>query len=344
MKILKHTLPKHSAPAVISPEGQDSEVPLDNIVSWISSERSNLEKELQQKGALLLRGFKAIQGAEAFETVVAAFAPEPATDEGSTSPRTRVGKRVYTSTDTPPFIPIELHQERSFNKEFPGKIAFFCDVAPEKGGETPIADMRAVYRALPKETIERFEAKGVRLRRRLPKRKLTQNPAIRTWPETFGTDSEIEVQKIAAELGWHLRWGQSPLKWNSYVEVDNPICPPFISHPITGETVWFNQAHVLNNNNFLYWAQQHGGFKLWATAFLAPILKQSFYYHHIHGDGSEILPSDLDAIRKAVSGQEIRFPWQQGDILILDNILMAHGRCRFEGKRRILVSLMKNMN
>lgn len=344
MKILKYTLSKHSAPSVISPDDRNSEASLEDIVSWITSEHLNLVKELHQRGALLLRGFKAIQNAEDFETVVAAFAPEPATDEGSSSPRTQISKRVYTSTDAPAFIPIELHQERSFNKDFPDKIAFFCEIAPEKGGETPIADMRAVYRALPKEIIERFEAKGVRLRRRLPTVNLTRNPAIRTWSETFGTDSEVEVQKIAAQLEWQLQWRQRPLKWNSYVEVDNPVCPPFISHPITGETVWFNQAHVLNNNNFLYWAKQYGGFKLWATALLAPVLKKFFYYHHVYGDGSEIMLSDLNAIRKAVSDQEIQFSWQQGDVLILDNILMAHGRCRFKGKRQILVSMMKNMN
>ncbi|WP_157162682.1 TauD/TfdA family dioxygenase [Cylindrospermum stagnale] len=33
---------------------------------------------------------------------------------------------------------------------------------------------------------------------------------------------------------------------------------------------------------------------------------------------------------------------RQGDVLLLDNILMAHGRRRFQGRRRILVALIKN--
>jgi alpha-ketoglutarate-dependent taurine dioxygenase len=342
MQVIKHFFPNHSAPLVISPMETSEAAPMDEIVCWLSDERLTLEKALQHTGAILLRDFKAICGAEAFEEIVAAISPEASTDEGSTSPRTQVGKRTYTSTDVPPFIPIELHQERSFNREFPDKIAFFCDVAPEKGGETPIADMRAVYRALPTDVVERFELKGVQLRRRLPTVNVSGNKAIRTWREAFEAHDQTEVDRIATELGWQIRWHHWYLDVGSYVEIENPVCPASITHPMTGERVWFNQAHVLNNNNFWYWAKRYGGLKLWGTALVAPILKQFFYYHHVHGDGSEILNSDFAAIHQAVSSQEIRFPWQQGDVLLLDNILMAHGRCRFEGKRRILVSLMKN--
>jgi alpha-ketoglutarate-dependent taurine dioxygenase len=340
MKVIKHFLPNHSAPLVISPAATSEEAPLDEIVLWIADERKDLKKDLQHTGAILFRGFKKIWGAEAFEAVVSAISPVPSTDEGSTSPRTRVGKRTYTSTDIPAFVPIELHQERSFHREFPDGIAFFCDLTPKKGGETPIADMRAVYRALPIDVITRFEQKGIRLQRKLPAVNLTGNKAIRTWQETFETNSQSEVERIVAELGWQHQWHQSYLYLDSYVEINNPVLPPSIRHPITNERVWFNQAHVMHNSNFLYWAKRYGGFKLWGTALLAPVLTQFFYYHHIHGDGSEIANADLDAIRQAVSSQEIRFPWQQCDVLLLDNILMAHGRCRFQGKRRILVSLM----
>ncbi|HIK07009.1 MAG TPA: TauD/TfdA family dioxygenase [Trichormus sp. M33_DOE_039] len=336
MKINKSTLFGYQSPCVISPKVDSENAHLDEIVSWLSQERQSLEKELQLKGAILLRGFKAIHGVEAFKSVMSVFSSQTASDQGSTSPRTLVHNGIYTSTNAPPYLPIELHQERSFHTEFPEKIAFFCDVAPIKGGETPIADMRAVYKALPLDLIKRFEKRGVKLCRRLPTKNWTGNQAVRTWQETFETDNRREVEHIAEKLGWQLKW--NPF----YLEVDNCVCPASITHPVTGEKVWFNQAHVLHKSNLLHWAKRYGGFQLWTIALLAPIFSQLYYYHHVFGDNSEINSVDLDVIRQVISSQQIRFSWQQGDILLLDNIIMAHGRCIFKGKRRILVTLINS--
>jgi alpha-ketoglutarate-dependent taurine dioxygenase len=334
MKIVKSTLLGYQSPCVISPKIESENAHLDEIVSWLSDERRSLEQELLSKGAILLRGFKAIRGAEAFKTVISVFSSETASDQGSTSPRTLVRQGIYTSTNAPSYLPIELHQERSFHTEFPDKIAFFCDVAPAVGGETPIADMRAVYKALPINLIKRFEKHGIKLRRRLPSKNWTGNPAVRTWQETFETNHRQEVEQIAEKLGWQLKWNRF------YLEVNSCVCPASITHPVTGERVWFNQAHVLHKSNLLHWAKCYGGFQLWTIALLAPIFTQLYYYHHVFGNDSEINSVDLDVIRQVISSQQIKFSWQQGDILLLDNIIMAHGRCIFKGKRRILVTLI----
>ena len=336
MDTIKHFLSDRQAPCIISPKANSVEAPLNEIVSWLREQRTSLEIEFQSTGGILLRGFKAIEGAEAFEAIIAAFSSQVATDEGSTSPRTTVLNQVYTSTDTPAYVPIELHQERSFHWQFPDKIAFFCDVAPNKGGETPIADMRAVFKALPPELIERFQAKGVRLRRRLPNVNITGNKAVRTWQETFGTNSRSEVESLAAKLNWELNWSRF------YLEVDNCVRPPSITHQVTGEQVWFNQVHVLHKSNLSYWANHYKSLKLKCIAALAPVIEQFYYYHHTYGDNSEIALTDLEQIRQTVASQKITFPWQKGDVLLLDNILMAHGRNRFEGARRILVGLIQN--
>jgi alpha-ketoglutarate-dependent taurine dioxygenase len=41
------------------------------------------------------------------------------------------------------------------------------------------------------------------------------------------------------------------------------------------------------------------------------------------------------------AGEEITFdvPWQTGDIALVDNFLVMHGRRPFQGKRRVLASL-----
>jgi hypothetical protein len=61
--------------------------------------------------------------------------------------------------------------------------------------------------------------------------------------------------------------------------------------------------------------------------------------HACYGDGSEVPISDLESVRSAYRRSEILFPWQAGDLLILDNVLAMHGRKPFDGARRVLVAM-----
>ena len=99
---------------------------------------------------------------------------------------------------------------------------------------------------------------------------------------------------------------------------------------MTGEYSWINQA-------------QH-----WHLACLDPATQDSLravfaeedlprtcYY----GDGSAIPDSDMQAVCQVYRDAEISFPWQAGDILMVDNILTAHGRNPFSGQRKLLVAM-----
>ncbi len=77
---------------------------------------------------------------------------------------TRVGRR-----EVPPALDL-LHCEMSYLDRFPGKIFFYCHVAPRKGGQTPIADMRQVYKNIDSLVRRRFEEKGLRLIQNVPRR------------------------------------------------------------------------------------------------------------------------------------------------------------------------------
>ena len=38
------------------------------------------------------------------------------------------------------------------------------------------------------------------------------------------------------------------------------------------------------------------------------------------------------------------FPWNEGDILMLDNMQVAHGRNPFSGERKIIVSMAEQIS
>jgi hypothetical protein len=103
-----------------------------------------------------------------------------------------------------------------------------------------------------------------------------------------------------------------------------------VSHPISGDEVWFNQAHL--------WHVSALGERK-QLALLRTMREDELPQHAFHGDGSPIDPSDLAAVRAAYAGCEIAFPWRAGDLLLLDNVLVAHGRRPFKGKRRLLTAM-----
>ena len=57
------------------------------------------------------------------------------------------------------------------------------------------------------------------------------------------------------------------------------------------------------------------------------------------GDGSPIDPEALAAVRSVVREESRPHVWRKGDVLVLDNMLAAHGRRPYSGDRRIVTAI-----
>jgi hypothetical protein len=194
--------------------------------------------------------------------------------------------------------------------------------------------MRLVYQRLPRDLTQRFEEKGLMLTCQLPETKACGYEV--TWPTMFGTADRGEAEEFAANRGWKIEWTD-----DGGVRVCQKPSPVVRMHRVTGEKVWFNQAHLL-----------HKEYAPWTTDFLGPSLIQRldawqqrprlmsrFYYHSTHADGSEIRVSDLECIRRVIADTMVMFDWQASDLLVCDNKLCAHGRQPYTPPRRILAAL-----
>ena len=137
------------------------------LAEWASNHRPEIDRHTHQFGVLLFRDFE-IPDAKTFRDICAAIRPELRSYTGGDSPRTGVCDKVYTSTEYDSGLEVLLHNELSYAGWCPDRVFFGCLQPADAGGETQIADGRAVYQALDPEVRTRFESRGVTYLQHLP--------------------------------------------------------------------------------------------------------------------------------------------------------------------------------
>jgi pimeloyl-ACP methyl ester carboxylesterase/alpha-ketoglutarate-dependent taurine dioxygenase len=328
-----------------APEGERGESAL---LAWLGANRDDLEKRLTAHGAILLRGFE-VDGARGFERVARAFEPDLKNDYFGTSPRNALTDFVFSASELPPYYPIPQHCEMSFVARPPRRLFFAC-LRPSSGpgGETPLADFRRVYRDLPEDVRARFEAKGIRNVRNYsgPENRRRFDPwKLKRWDEMFHTTDRDVVARACEENGFDLTW-----KPDGGLRLVN-VQPAVKKHPVTGEPVWFNHAQVFHLSavpaEYRRIATRQGQLRHAVLAGVAgaavrirrrTTADEEQAMHCTHGDGTPIAEADMDALRDAIWKNMVFFKWRLGDVLVIDNDAVSHGRMPYAGPRQIAVA------
>jgi alpha-ketoglutarate-dependent taurine dioxygenase len=316
-------------PALITAIGNES------LTGLFSASTAQLTAALHEYGAILFRGFN-LATPEDFQAAAAhCFGCLPRAYIGGLSPRGEVKRGVYESTKFPRRLPIPQHNEMSYLPNPPRSIAFFCQVAPEWGGETPLADARIILSRIPPEIRRKLERHGVRYHRNLsgPRRNVLLSslnrvlPLRNSWMDAFSTTDPRQVESICAQHDARVRWDSE-----QSAHITNTL-PATQVHPNTFQRVWFNQV-----STFLAVPQEIGMLRwlLYRIVYPNPAGRS---LHATLGNGEPIKLRHRVAIYKAIESATVAFPWQRGDFLLIDNYLVTHGRRPFRGKRRILVSI-----
>lgn len=297
----------------------------------VRSQQQFFKEKITKYGGLLFRGFP-MEDAKDFAAFIRSLGTGDFVDYiGGDSPRHKVYEGVYTSTEAPPSFKIPLHNELSFVTHYPRHIYFFCEIPPKEKGETIIADARKVYESIDPEVKNRFVQKGLRyvscyFYKDHLMQWLTKN-SHKSWIQVFETESKAEVEKRCREHDFEFEWAK-----NDWLKISQ-VRPAVMSHPETGEKVWFNQAHLYDFNPRFLGLWKYLGSKLFYCRAHTK-LHQVFF-----ADGTPIPRTDLYHVMDVLDKSTVAFPWEKGDLLVLDNVLAMHGRATFEGKRRILAAM-----
>jgi alpha-ketoglutarate-dependent taurine dioxygenase len=286
-------------------------------VACAAEQRTAIGDLLLRHGAILFRGF-GFDGVETFSRFIQALSGDLLEYRYRSTPRSEVGAGIYTSTEYPASEEIPPHNENSYAAIWPMKLFFFCELPAAEGGMTPIADSHRVHERIAPDVRARFAANGVAYVRNYG------GGADLPWEQVFLTADRGAVEEFCRHAGIEFEWRQDGRLRT------RQVCQATAVHPRTGRPLWFNQAHLFHYSSLAPAVRE---------ALLEVFGEEDLPRNATFGDGAPIPLADLEAVRAAYRQELVAFPWQRGDVLLLDNMAVAHARTPYSGERRLRVGM-----
>jgi alpha-ketoglutarate-dependent taurine dioxygenase len=287
-----------------------------DFLAYARDHTGALKQELYAYGALLIRGLP--PHVEQFAALCDLFGP-PATHSELSSLRTRLGEGVYTSTDHPADQMIQMHNEQAYLSYWPKIASFMCVKPPTSGGQTPVADCRNFDEELPANLAHRLRTLGVKYVRNIG------SESTIPWKAVYGVNSREELEAYCARRNIEVVWRPDGTPRTI------STLPAYVRHPETTTDCFFN--NIVSASHHSLAARQRAQIeKLFETPLDQP-------NSVLFGDGVPISYGEVQTLLSAYQRRTFQFDWREGDILIADNVLVAHARNPFQGTRKVVVRI-----
>ncbi len=300
----------HDFPTIISGDG--------DLAGYLAAHKLAVDEKLQTNGAVLFHGFD-VPGAPEFDAAVAAYgeANFPYAESLSNAVRVNVTNRVFTANEAPPSTSIFLHHEMAQTPVYPSKLFFYCEIAPEEGGATPLCRSDILFELLQQkqpELVSDFTVKGVRYTNIMPGEDDAGSGQGRSWRSTLSVGERDAAEVRLQSLGYDWQWMDK-----GSLRVTSPK---------------LDAVRTLGDGRQVFFNQLIAAFRGWSDKRNEASKSVAF------GDGTPITRVDMAAAIEISDALSYDLKWQAGDVALVDNFLVMHGRRPFEGKRRVLASLI----
>ncbi|MEV0006241.1 TauD/TfdA family dioxygenase [Micromonospora sp. NPDC050980] len=276
----------------------------DDPQRWLPANREDLRSRMARSGFVRISGL-GVTTAAALRSVHDVLAATPIEPRERFAVSRALGHGAHTEQDWGLERDICPHHEQAQCAVFPGLLLMACLDAPPEGTSMLIADSKAVLGELPPDLVREFRDRGWSLTRNFRPYFGLQ------WADAFGVSSPAEVDDYCDRNQIDRSWQPD----GSLRTVQRR--PALVTHPATGEECWFNQIAF-----FSRWSIDSGERDILESTFGPDGLPFTTAF----GDGA---PTSLDiyqAITRAYERVTVRVRLNVGDVLLLDNILAAHGR------------------
>ncbi|MEU9891153.1 TauD/TfdA family dioxygenase [Sphaerisporangium sp. NPDC051017] len=288
-----------------------------DVLDWTRAHLRTARCLLTDYGAFRLRG--TVTTTQTFGQTVALIADAPLLEYlNRSTPRSRIKGKVFTSTEYRSDQAIHMHSEQSYAATWPAVLGFWCITPATSRGETPLASTADVLDRLPADLVSRFQAHGVRYDR-------WYRPGLDVpWTDTFQTEHRAKVDRLCAETGITTEWHDDGTVLHTVHTAQATH-----AHPGTGRKVWLNQANLFHP----------AALPDDIAAAVRDLPEDHLPRNACFGDGTAIPHSDITTINDTFTACSWAEPWQQGDLLLVDNTAVAHGRRPYQGQRQVLVAM-----
>ncbi len=298
-------------PAIVESSG--------DLPAYLKSKKADVGLLLKNAGTVLFRGFD-VAAPEDFDAVVEAYGDDNFAYKESLSNAVRVNvtPRVFTANEAPPETSIYLHHEMAQTPIYPSKLFFYCQIAADKGGATPLCRSDVLLEKLAKEDpdlVQAFADKGVRYSSTMPLENDAGSGQGRSWRSTLSCESKEGAEARLQALGYEWKWQE-----HESLRVTTPVLSAVRSVD-DGRRVFFNQLIA--------------AFRGWSDS------RNDASKSICFGDGTAITPDHMAGAIRLADELSFDLQWQSGDVALIDNFTVMHGRRPFEGTRRVLASLIK---
>lgn len=295
----------------------------ENAVTALENCLDEVRSVWRQFGLVLVRGMdlhqrKPIDLDGVGELIVGA-SPQPYREQSS--PRSALGPNIFSSTHYPAHAELHLHNELSYAAAWPTALLFYCVRPADTGGATTFADCHAVNGQIPPDLAAEFTARRWSYVRNL------RGSAGLDWQTVFQSSSRDDVENYCQANDIEVCW----LADGARLRAVRPATAIVSGRGLSTTEVWFN--HIAAWHISTLPADTSSALR---RLFRDEELPVNTYY----GDGEPIQDRDVRLIREAYQACAFDIHWQHGDLAVVDNSRVAHGRRAYTGSRSLLVVLV----